>query len=663
MNTFSLSPGETESPQISQTSVEKEIREMMETRGIIPPATILLDGQIHRFSTNGDKDDTAGWYIFFQDPIPAGAFGDWRTGSKDTFRAAIGRHYTEQEKAILSRSIDKATQVQALEKAKNQKEVARQVHNIWKNTPLAPLEHPYLVKKKVLPHGLHVDEKGRLILPLFDSSGVLVSLQYIDKDGKKRFQFEGQTKGAYLALQELDPAKRIVVAEGFATGASILEGTGDQVVIAFSSGNIEPVTGILRGKYPNTKITICADNDKNGTGFKAARKAAETHHASIVMPPVEGTDANDYAIQGGDLKALFSAITIKDLVTIEEFMRQPKPIRWLIKGWLPEHALAMLHGPSGSGKTFVVLDWILTICTGIGEWMGCKANQGDVIYLCGEGHIGLPMRIKAWAFVHNKEPAGNLYISPRAFDLDDQSQLQTIIQEIHGTGKKPKLIVIDTLNRFFSKDENSAKDARDFLKSCSTLMDEFDCTVVIVHHTGLSQDAQNRGRGSSAWKGALDVEIGIRQTKKGGLVLQQLKAKNTEANNPLSLKLQSLQIPEWFDEDGVPIQGAVIAEDDQETSNFSGQLEKDIEIFAQAWEMTGGVILGDSPYITSTSWKKYLMAERNLTENAAKQALKDNPKRLAGRLISQQVIRKYQEGFLVIDREFSERLLMEDNEH
>ena len=69
-----------------------------------------------------------------------------------------------------------------------------------------------------------------------------------------------------------------------------------------------------------------------------------------------------------------------------------------------------------------------------------------------------------------------------------------------------------------------------------------------------------------------------------------------------------------------------------------------------------------SPFITLSGWKTLIMNEENLKENAAKQTLKDDPKRMVGRLITQKIIRKDQKGFLVIDPELIERLLGDSKE-
>jgi hypothetical protein len=46
--------------------------------GLTPPETIIADGKIQRFSTNGKRSDDSGWYCLHLDNIPAGRFGNWR---------------------------------------------------------------------------------------------------------------------------------------------------------------------------------------------------------------------------------------------------------------------------------------------------------------------------------------------------------------------------------------------------------------------------------------------------------------------------------------------------------------------------------------------------------------------------------------------------------
>ena len=72
-----------------------------------------------------------------------------------------------------------------------------------------------------------------------------------------------EKKGCFHFLgDEKDLSKEeIILAEGYATGASLHMGTGKPVAVAFDAGNLEVVAKKLREKYPEAKITIAADND------------------------------------------------------------------------------------------------------------------------------------------------------------------------------------------------------------------------------------------------------------------------------------------------------------------------------------------------------------------------------------------------------------------
>lgn len=72
----------------------EQFKQAMAHAGLPPPEAICPDGAIHRFSTNGKKGDTSGWYVFHADGIPAGAFGDWRQG--------LSQDWSSKERSAMS---------------------------------------------------------------------------------------------------------------------------------------------------------------------------------------------------------------------------------------------------------------------------------------------------------------------------------------------------------------------------------------------------------------------------------------------------------------------------------------------------------------------------------------------------------------------------------
>ena len=77
----------------------EQFRAAMTGAGLVAPRIILPDGRLHRFASNGEPRDKAGWYVLHLDGVPAGMFGDFRSDMPSTWRADIGRKLSPQEVA------------------------------------------------------------------------------------------------------------------------------------------------------------------------------------------------------------------------------------------------------------------------------------------------------------------------------------------------------------------------------------------------------------------------------------------------------------------------------------------------------------------------------------------------------------------------------------
>ena len=177
----------------------------------------------------------------------------------------------------------------------------------------APNSHPYLVKKKVKPHGIgvlgelykdlpwHVRNKGNvLVVPMRDVNGMVLSCQFIAEDGSKAYMAGQKRKGGCYSIK--GEGKRVWICEGFATGASLHQDTGDSVLIAFDTGGLLPVTSAVTAKYGSKlEFIIMADDDwksDGNPGFTAAREAASANRIRAVRPvfycPQRGNKDTDY---------------------------------------------------------------------------------------------------------------------------------------------------------------------------------------------------------------------------------------------------------------------------------------------------------------------------------------------------------------------------------
>jgi len=642
---------------------EAQLIDAMRAAGLQPPEEILMDGKIHRFKSgtkgapgHGDKP---GWYLVFGDGIPAGRFGCWRAGMEVTWRADVGRKLTQTEEMSHAKRLAEAKALRDAALERQHQVASDTVEKIWTGAQAALPDHPYLAKKGIQTHGARATGDGRLVLPLYDEDGTLATLQYIDHEGGKLYHPGGQTGGKFWMVGSLDEPGTLFVAEGFATAATIHETTDRPVVVAYSASNLVPVTGTLREMYGATQdIVIVADHDQSGVGQRYAEQASAKYGARMVMPPILG-DANDYAQAGHDLAGLLMPIKDDWLIPADDFCAQPSPISWLVKRWIQSQALVMVHGPSGGGKTFVVLDWCLRMASGTEDWAGHKVRQGNVVYLAGEGHHGLRGRVAAWKH-HHKAGKLAMWLSKDGCDLNTPTGYLKVVEQVRMLKDRPSVIVVDTLHRFLSGDENSAQDAKTMLDACNALMQEFNCSVILVHHTGVSDEAQHRARGSSAWRGALDIEISIVPGKEGvPMQIVQRKSKDAELAETIHVELQQVAIPGWRDEDNQQVTSAVIVQAEAPTApKKESKLDAHRKTFENAWWGTGAEIREGLPYISRSALKDKLAADGRKPRTIENDLSAAYPEKLIGALILSEIISPLEHGWLVIDDVQSSAMMM-----
>lgn len=191
------------------------------------------------------------------------------------------------------------------ERQQTQQRVKGTAQKIWNSSRPASLSHPYLAAKGITNPdaiaGLRQNEykdNDNLIIPVLYENEI-VNLQSINQDGGKRFLAGGQVQGAYAFIGKADDVGKVgvVMAEGYATAASIYEATGKPVIIAFDAGNMVAVAERLAQKLPqNVPVVVAVDNDASQTGIKKARQAVALlgDRAAAIQPEFTMTQIQQY---------------------------------------------------------------------------------------------------------------------------------------------------------------------------------------------------------------------------------------------------------------------------------------------------------------------------------------------------------------------------------
>lgn len=251
---------------------------------------IIDDGMIHRCGTLKKPNGDNGWYVVYADGKGA-SFGNWEAGGDWVHWQ--GEKITEIERAKIN---ERREQMKA-ERLATQKAAADKAAHLYRHADKKGYS-PYLERKGIKAHGARFDGTS-LVIPLQDAEGTIHSLQYINSDGSKAFLKGGRVSGCFYPIfeREVDVNERVIVCEGFATGATIAMTTQLPVVVALNANNLKQVCDSL----PYTNIVIAADNDKSGVGENAAKATGYPY----IMPEIEGWDFSDVFLNGHNVEEYF----------------------------------------------------------------------------------------------------------------------------------------------------------------------------------------------------------------------------------------------------------------------------------------------------------------------------------------------------------------------
>lgn len=354
----------------------------------------------------------------------------------------------------------------------------------------------------------------------------------------------------------------------------IVEGEKDVVtlhklgLLATTSGSAQSWRNEFAQWLRGRDVVVIPDHDSAGAKYadavinslqgvaKSIKRIDLARHWTQCPPKGDVTDFVEAGASLDDLNRIIqqtpfegepaTAMQVKPAVTFarvgDALKNALKPIPWLVEGFFIKDTLAALVGKPSSGKSLISLSLAASIATGA-DWFGHKTQKGTVVYLAGEGQWGISRRLMAWSKHHNISlDDADLFLSDHAVMIDQPKAIVDTADAIRALSDTPSLIVIDTLHRSFSGDENSASDMAAFIQGCDYLRTQFpNAVVLVVHHSGHGNEV--RARGSSSFHAALDTSYTI-EGADSVKVMTQNKTKDGKPAQPIRFEVKEVDIYE-----------------------------------------------------------------------------------------------------------------------
>ncbi|TXH90341.1 MAG: toprim domain-containing protein [Rhodoferax sp.] len=271
-------------------------------------------GRMRRCKVEGDREKR-GWYHLHElrlqngHDVIVGSFGVWRGAENNATKVELRKTELSQEQAaaLRKRLAEDKKRSEAARKA-DAARAAEKAAAAWRKCAEQGGSE-YLTRKGVGAHGVRFSPQGAMVIPMLDVAGRIHGLQIIrgKQPGQQRkldkeFWPSGLIKKHHFHLLGMVGMVTpiILVAEGYATAASLYEATGLPVAVAFDAGNLGPVATELHGRYKKARILICADDDAfsdGNPGVTCASAAALEVGGAYVAPRFADEEARRAAYE------------------------------------------------------------------------------------------------------------------------------------------------------------------------------------------------------------------------------------------------------------------------------------------------------------------------------------------------------------------------------
>jgi len=170
-------------------------------------------------------------------------------------------------------------------------------------------------------------------------------------------------------------------------------------------------------------------------------------------------------------------------------------INWLVQDWIADKEFSVFWGDPGTYKSFA--------CQGLSLQLALAGKR--CVYVAAEGASGLASRVHAWNALNRGDPyrhSNKWWYMPVSVPMDEKKEWTSFSNSMNETlDSTPDLVVLDTLARNFSGDENSSKEMGAFVEGVEQLRRDNECAVWVLHHANVSQE-NKRERGSAALRAA-----------------------------------------------------------------------------------------------------------------------------------------------------------------
>lgn len=365
-------------------------------------------------------------------------------------------------------------------------------------------------------------------------------------DGSRAFFWtKGARPGLFAAPVEADNSTHAFLVEGESDAMRLWQELGaEHRVPVYGLPGIETWTDAMADQLldyekvwvtldndPGYDVTARVDNAWRNIRFDLGTKARRIRLPREVKDLCEFFDAYDLEA----LRMIMeSAPLAKSRFRALDLTSEPPPVRWVVENMICRGDIHLLIGEPGIGKSWLTMALALAVADEGENFLGHSVlEHGRVLYLDEENPPDL-IYSRFTKLGMDREAAKNIrYINNFGIRLDGRDAMSVIEEALDF---EPVLIVLDSLTRFHTEDENHAGAmAGLFHNAIKPLARETGAAVVLIHHANKSDSnsSYRRSRGSGDITASVDCGFDVREIGEGALAIANFKSRRQAQGDTL----------------------------------------------------------------------------------------------------------------------------------
>ena len=354
-------------------------------------------------------------------------------------------------------------------------------------------------------------------------------------DGKRMFLWDKGSKVELFASPNLGSNQAFLV-EGETDAMRLWQAMGERKTDVFALPGIETWREDFADQLDAyEKVWVVLDNDPD---YNVAARVDNTWRtlrfdlrgkARRVRLPREVKDLCVFFDQY-DLEALRMIMESNPLAKSRfkplDLTAEPPPVQWIVDKMICRGDIHLLIGEPGIGKSWLTMALSMAVADNGEKFLNRDVlEHGRVLYLDEENPADL-IYDRFTRLGLDRESAKNIrYINNFGIRLD-KDDADIVIEE--ALDFEPILIVLDSLTRFHTEDENHAGAmAGLFHRAIKPLARETKAAVVLIHHAGKgdSNSSYKRSRGSGDITASVDSGFDVREVGESSLAIANFKSR------------------------------------------------------------------------------------------------------------------------------------------